>query len=178
MDVFHQHLFVRYYAGIIWLAYTRSHLFYDDKSRNGKRYPFANMKTFCCHLRGEIQSKLLYKWISFAIQTFVIIEEMAFAILCFWSSNWVGFTKDSLELKVILSNLIGSDTKVQIKWPTVVSNSTCNLCVGVSEEILKWHSHSFSLMPYPCSHFHFDINFGERLYSKEKRPSSPLLFCI
>ena len=110
MDVFHQHLFVRYYAGIIWLAYTRSHLFYDDKSRNGKRYSFANMITFCCHLRGEIQSKLLYKWISFAIQTFVIIEEMAFAILCFWSSNWVGFTKDSLELKVILSDLIGSDS--------------------------------------------------------------------
>ena len=25
-------------------------------------------------------------------------------------------------------------------------------------------------MPYPCSHFYFDINFGDRLYSKEKRP--------
>ena len=32
------------------------------------------------------------------------------------------------------------------------------------------------LMPYPCSHFYFDINFGDRLYSKEKRPGSPLLF--
>ena len=31
------------------------------------------------------------------------------------------------------------------------------------------------LMPYPCSHFYFDINFGKRLYSK-KRPGSPLLF--
>ena len=33
-----------------------------------------------------------------------------------------------------------------------------------------------SLMPYPCSHFYFDINFGNRLYSKENRPGSPLLF--
>ena len=24
-------------------------------------------------------------------------------------------------------------------------------------------------MPYPCSHFYFDIKFGYRLYSKEKR---------
>ena len=27
-------------------------------------------------------------------------------------------------------------------------------------------------MPYPCSHFCFDINFGNRLYSKEKRPDN------
>ena len=32
------------------------------------------------------------------------------------------------------------------------------------------------LMPYPCSHFYFDINFGDRLYSKENRPGSPHLF--
>ena len=35
-----------------------------------------------------------------------------------------------------------------------------------------------SLMPYPCSHFYFDIKFGNRLYSKEKKPSSSLLFSI
>ena len=29
------------------------------------------------------------------------------------------------------------------------------------------------LMPYPCSHFYFDIQFGNRLYSEEKRPGSP-----
>ena len=33
-----------------------------------------------------------------------------------------------------------------------------------------------SFMPYPCSHFYFDIKFGDRLYSKENRPGSPLLF--
>ena len=33
-----------------------------------------------------------------------------------------------------------------------------------------------TLMPGPCSGKHFDINFGNRLYSKEKRPGSPLLF--
>ena len=31
-----------------------------------------------------------------------------------------------------------------------------------------WDTH----MPYPCSHFYFDIKFGNRLYSKEKRPGS------
>ena len=31
----------------------------------------------------------------------------------------------------------------------------------------------YNIMPYPCSHFYFDINFGDRLYSKEKR-AAPL----
>ena len=35
---------------------------------------------------------------------------------------------------------------------------------------------SYNLLPYPCSHFYFDINFGNRLYSKEKRRAWPLLF--
>ena len=34
----------------------------------------------------------------------------------------------------------------------------------------------FTHMPYPCSHFYFDIKFGDRFYSKENRPGSPLLF--
>ena len=29
-------------------------------------------------------------------------------------------------------------------------------------------------MPGPCSGKKFDINFGNRLYSKEKKPGSPL----
>ena len=33
-----------------------------------------------------------------------------------------------------------------------------------------------SLLSYLCSRFYFDINFGDRLYSKEKKPGSPLLF--
>ena len=32
------------------------------------------------------------------------------------------------------------------------------------------------LMPYPCSHFYFDIKFGDRLYSKEKRRAWTHLF--
>ena len=35
---------------------------------------------------------------------------------------------------------------------------------------------SSALMPYPCSHFYFDIKFGDRLYSKEKRRALPVLF--
>ena len=34
---------------------------------------------------------------------------------------------------------------------------------------------SYRLMPNPCQ-FYFDIKFGERLYSKEKMPGTPLLF--
>ena len=33
-------------------------------------------------------------------------------------------------------------------------------------------------MPYPCTHFYFDIKFGDRLYSKEKRRAWPILFWI
>ena len=33
-------------------------------------------------------------------------------------------------------------------------------------------------MPYPCTHFYFDIKYGDRLYSKEKRHSSSLLNII
>ena len=35
-----------------------------------------------------------------------------------------------------------------------------------------------NILPYPCSHFYFDIKFGDRLYSKENRPGSLLLFWI
>ena len=34
------------------------------------------------------------------------------------------------------------------------------------------------LLPYPCSHFCFDIKFGDRLYSKEKRKALPVFFWI
>ena len=34
------------------------------------------------------------------------------------------------------------------------------------------------LMPYPCSHFYFDIKFGNRLYSKEMGRAWPVLFWI
>ena len=37
---------------------------------------------------------------------------------------------------------------------------------------------NYAHMPYPCSHFYFDIKFGDRLYSKEKRRAWPLLFWI
>ena len=39
-------------------------------------------------------------------------------------------------------------------------------------------STSWTLMPYSCSHFYFDIKFSDRLYSKDKRTAWPLLFWI
>ena len=42
------------------------------------------------------------------------------------------------------------------------------------KELGKYHIRI--LMPHPCSHFYFDIKFGDRLYSKEKRGNLPVLF--
>ena len=44
------------------------------------------------------------------------------------------------------------------------------------EERIKKYLFLSTLMPYPCSHFYFDIKFGDRLYSKEKRRAWPVLF--
>ena len=44
--------------------------------------------------------------------------------------------------------------------------------------LIKKNQEAYSLMPGPCSHFYFDINFGNRSYWKEKRQGSPLLFRI
>ena len=49
------------------------------------------------------------------------------------------------------------------------------LCENFLQPIQEPDSESGFLMPGPCSHFYFDINFGNRLYSKEERPGSPLL---
>ena len=61
----------------------------------------------------------------------------------------------------------------------------CSVCTTRLHKMLDrklWYCLYFleacfnKLMPYPWSHFYVDINFGNRLYSKEKRPGSPLLF--
>jgi hypothetical protein len=70
--------------------------FYDEKSRNGKRYPFANVK-----------KKIPFEGTN-SIKTALEMEIICHFDFCyyrrngFWSSNWVNFTKDkeSLELKV------------------------------------------------------------------------------
>ena len=47
-----------------------------------------------------------------------------------------------------------------------------------SLDLYRWLQCCFILMPYPCSHFYFDIKFGDRLYSKEKRRAWHVLFWI
>ena len=137
-----------------------SHFFYYDKIRNGKRYPFANVKIFghliwkklydiwansietalqTCNLwTGQLVSYNLinwfrfnlatqtakhfhickrhlfsiWKWISFAISTFVIIEEMASfqAIVCksrldriFFSTSTL--TKEENQRETLLKDM-------------------------------------------------------------------------
>ena len=41
---------------------------------------------------------------------------------------------------------------------------------GSTEKIQQGHEIPW-LMPYPCSHFYFDIKFGNRLYSKREEES-------
>ena len=58
-------------------------------------------------------------------------------------------------------------------------NSSSKIFCEVEESTVQSRfSDNLWLMPYPCSHFYFDINFGDRLYSKEKRRAWPLLFWI
>ena len=62
--------------------------------------------------------------------------------------------------------------------------SPLNICsahlgsTGRLRQALYHQIYVHSLMPYPCSHFYVDINFGKRLYLKENRPDSPLFFLI
>ena len=41
-----------------------SHFFYYDKSRNGKKYFFANVICFC-YLKGQIQQNPIYELVTF-----------------------------------------------------------------------------------------------------------------
>ena len=45
---------------------------------------------------------------------------------------------------------------------------------SIEDTLHDFHIMTLTIMPYPCSGKKFDINFGNRLYSKEKRPA--LLF--
>ena len=56
------------------------------------------------------------------------------------------------------------------------TKSNLFVCIFEKNHNNKIKLGNFNQMPYPCSHFYFDINFGDRLYTKENRPGSPLLF--
>ena len=52
---------------------------------------------------------------------------------------------------------------------------------NTKQEIAKnasWLFHHYTLLPGPCSAFWFDINFGNRLYSKEKRRAWTVRECV
>ena len=98
-----------------------------------------------------------------------------------------------MELKYLLSLHIQNNQKHVRIWVWIdktSSNSSLILntyhsgtCVNNNRtepdllDIIQLSSNPV-LLPYPCSHFFFDIKFGHRLYSKEKRSTLPLLFWI
>ena len=87
---------------------------------------------------------------------------------------------EKLMISSVLGHIFEDGTKLKIPfeilsclysaWPILRT-------VFTLAQISKNRGQSMILMPYPCSHFYFDI-FGNRLYSKEKRRAWPLLFWI
>ena len=49
---------------------------------------------------------------------------------------------------------------------------SCSVGTAVVQQSCFSKTVKGSLLPYPCSYSYVDINFGDRLYSKEKRPGS------
>ena len=72
----------------------------------------------------------------------------------------------------IKSSLVGSLLQLH-SGNGVFGNICLSLSAGQHQEVKIAATHAFSI-----SHFYFHINFGDRLYSKEKRPGSPLLLWI
>ena len=77
-----------------------------------------------------------------------------------------GYKSPSWELELKNENI----------FVTIVSNSQIVVYYIRQPLIPSIKTLSPSPIPYPWSQFYFDINVGNRLYSKEKRPRSPLLF--
>ena len=88
-------------------------------------------------------------------------------LLVEWEPNFKQ-TKQKLNYSEIWSLAISPEQKV-----ITARDNNCMIY-----DMGKWKDFPPWLMPYPCSHFYFDIKFGDRLYSKENRPGSPLLFWI
>ena len=84
-------LYVIMLASYCWhtLVYTRSHLSYDGKSRNGK------YENFLLPFEGRNSIKPALEMDIICYFDFCYYRRNGF-----WSSNWVGFTKDNLEFKV------------------------------------------------------------------------------
>ena len=73
--------------------------------------------------------------------------------------------------KIIFIYLLKTSRGLDADWNTFGYHQTpcpCKQPALAALDLVILHV----LMPYPCSHFYFDIKFGDRLYSKEKLSSS------
>jgi hypothetical protein len=89
-------------------------------------------------------------------------------------TNWQKGTGTKMAEKSDFRPVLNPDTSW---WLVALDSLTIGLVANKYTKLGKT-SENLILMPYPCSHFYFDINFGDRLYSKEKRSGSTLLFWI
>ena len=87
-------------------------------------------------------------------------------------------TKSQITALFYLALLISQYISLSVYFKSQDSHN--DMCKNHQAE-RKFCSKLFTQMPYPCSHFYFDIKFGHRLYSKEKRrawPISRIFFCL
>ena len=84
------------------------------------------------------------------------------------------FSKGMQKLKDLLERGSKEDMRTRSGSNTSAESFANNVCTGGGGVKVVTDPKGFLavpgiLMPYPCSHFYFDIKFGDRLYSKEKR---------
>ena len=112
----------------------------------------------------------------------LFVSHKGFVILSFWSIC-------TLLLAVIVFIIPFSDVWIYIYWFFFIVQflANCTIWILVKIFVLLFPIKIFQIfhlmreninnyLPYPCRHF--DIKFGNRLYSKEKRRVWPLLFWI
>ena len=69
------------------------------------------------------------------------------------------------------------DLHLNMSGLSIVEGLSCKYSQDVKVDVITHMSDGTrNLMPGPCNDKKFDINFGNRLNSKEKRPGSSLLF--
>ena len=107
----------------------------------------------------------------------VVVRQLLSSVFRQFSGSWQAVVRQSPFLK----QFSGRYQESRRHWSWI-----CKICLARKRTkmkldflcILAYMAIFLALLPYPCSHFYFDIKFGDRLYWKENRRAWPLLFWI
>ena len=157
--------------------YIRSFLKWTNRSKNGhsgaiktNRFQsgFRDLKKNKKNRTNSKQEKIRIPCCPFSLVKFEAIK---------WNTPLYG-----LFASVGSTILVKFKLSMTLQVPIGSNPVACNSKTSKAKLVLKPKNNQKSLqinrIPYPCSHFYVDINFGDRFYSKEKRRGSPLLFWI